>query len=176
MSGKKVIMIKPVTMYSVVCDRCGKTFINEFNRIVAWLDKERKEIIIKSMAQKYIEGDLVRIKTELNNLTPNKVVYKFIDYIAINKVLIRTINGIDRLVGKDQIVPITLTPLILDKNEWEHKDDVYFKEFPHRKLVIMDENIYIINEYCSIFLCPAKFVHELQHLLFCLGLNSEMEV
>nr|DAO65147.1 MAG TPA: Putative transcription antitermination protein nusG Regulation, Spt4, Spt5, NusG.9A [Caudoviricetes sp.] len=33
-------MIKPVTMYSVVCDRCGKPFIDEFNGIVAWLDEE----------------------------------------------------------------------------------------------------------------------------------------
>ena len=32
-------MIKPVTMYSVVCDRCGKSFIDEFNGIVAWLDE-----------------------------------------------------------------------------------------------------------------------------------------
>ncbi|MCE4121675.1 hypothetical protein NND09_05610 [Prevotella copri] len=32
-------MIKPVTMYSVICDRCGKTFIDEFNGIVAWLDE-----------------------------------------------------------------------------------------------------------------------------------------
>lgn len=32
-------MIKSVTMYSVVCDRCGKTFIEEFNGIVAWLDE-----------------------------------------------------------------------------------------------------------------------------------------
>ena len=32
-------MIKPVTMYSVVCDRCGKAFVDEFNGIVAWLDE-----------------------------------------------------------------------------------------------------------------------------------------
>lgn len=32
-------MIKPVTMYSIVCNRCGKTFIDEFNGIVAWLDE-----------------------------------------------------------------------------------------------------------------------------------------
>ena len=74
------------------------------------------------------------------------------------------------------IVPIPITPSILEKNGWEHKDDIYFKEFPHRKLVIMDENAYIINECCSMFLCPAKFVPQLQHLLFGLGLNSEMEV
>lgn len=36
---KEVSMIKPVTMYSVVCDRCGKTFIDEFNGIMAWLDE-----------------------------------------------------------------------------------------------------------------------------------------
>ena len=32
-------MIKEVKMYSVVCDRCGKQFIDEFNGIVAWLDE-----------------------------------------------------------------------------------------------------------------------------------------
>ena len=32
-------MIKPVTMYSVICDRCGKQFVDEFNGIVAWLDE-----------------------------------------------------------------------------------------------------------------------------------------
>ena len=128
------------------------------------------------MEQKYIEGDLVRIKTEPNNITQNKVVYKFVDYVAIDKVLIRTIKGIDRLVGKGLIVPIPLTPSILEKNGWEHKDDVYFKEYPHRKLVIMDDNAYIINECCSMFLSPVKFVPQLQHLLFGLGLNSEMEV
>lgn len=32
-------MIKTVTMYSVVCNRCGKTFIDEFNGIGAWLDE-----------------------------------------------------------------------------------------------------------------------------------------
>ena len=30
-------MIKPVTMYSVVCDRCGKTF-GEDDGIIAWTD------------------------------------------------------------------------------------------------------------------------------------------
>ena len=40
-------MIKLVTMYSVVCDRCGKAFIDEFNGIVAWLDKETfKELVM----------------------------------------------------------------------------------------------------------------------------------
>ena len=129
------------------------------------------------MVQKYIEDDLVMTRTEPNNFTPNGVVCKFVDYQTIDKVLLRAINGIDGfIVEKGQFVPIPLTPSILEKNGWEHNDDIYFKEFPHRKLVIMDENAYIINECCSMFLCPAKFVPQLQHLLFGLGLNHKMEV
>ena len=40
-------MIKPIEMYSVVCDRCGKTFIYEFKAIKAMatelMAKARKE-------------------------------------------------------------------------------------------------------------------------------------
>lgn len=75
-----------------------------------------------------------------------------------------------------EVSPIPLTPEILKNNGWEHKDDVYFKEYPHRKLVVMDGNAYIINESCSLFLCKVEFVHELQHLLFGLKINSEMKV
>ena len=33
-------MIKPVTMYSVICDRCGKTYCED-DSIIAWLDEGR---------------------------------------------------------------------------------------------------------------------------------------
>ena len=79
-------------------------------------------------------------------------------------------------VNVNVIEGIPLTTAILEKNRWEHKDDVYFKDYPQRKLVIYDDKAYIINESCSLFLCKVKFVHQLQNLLFGLGLNSEMEV
>ena len=79
-------------------------------------------------------------------------------------------------VNVNVIESIPLTTAILEKNGWEHKDDVYFKDYPQRKLVIYDDKAYIINESCSLFLCKVEFVHQLQHLLFGLGLNSEMEV
>lgn len=79
-------------------------------------------------------------------------------------------------VNVNVIEGIPLTTAILEKNGWEHKDDVYFKDYPQRKLVIYDDKAYIINESCSLFLCKVEFVHHLQHLLFGLGLNSEMEV
>ena len=79
-------------------------------------------------------------------------------------------------VNVNVIEGIPLTTAILEKNGWEHKDDVYFKDYPQRKLVIYDDKAYIINESCSLFLCKVEFVHQLQHLLFGLGIKSEMEV
>ena len=79
-------------------------------------------------------------------------------------------------VNVNVIEGIPLTIAILEKNGWEHKDDVYFKDYPQRKLVIYDDKAYIINESCSLFLCKVEFVHQLQHLLFGLNINSEMEV
>ena len=73
----------------------------------------------------------------------------------------------------DEVSPIPISTEILEKNRWEHNDDVYFKEYPHRKLVVIDEKAYIINESCSLFLCKVEFVHQLQHLLFGLGVNEE---
>lgn len=72
------------------------------------------------MAQKYIEDDFVMTRTEPNNFTPNGVVC----YETIDKVLLRTINGIDGfIVEKGQFVPIPLTPSILEKNGWEEYND-----------------------------------------------------
>ena len=121
----------------------------------------------------YIPGDLVKFATNTytivnfeENFLHNKICYA----------LISTNSTKTAFVADRDILPIPLTPEILEKNGWEHKDDIYFKEFLHRKLVIMDENAYIINECCSMFLCPAKFVPQLQHLLFGLRLKHEMEV
>ena len=76
----------------------------------------------------------------------------------------------------DEVSPIPLSTEILEKNGWEHNDDVYFKEYPHRKLVVMDGNAYIINNSCSLFLCKVEFVHQLQHLFFGLGIKQKMKV
>ena len=128
-------------------------------------------IIVKSkrMAQKYIEGDIVEYDNKVMVAKEPRDGSHF-DLYCPKEGLVYC------FVGVDEINPVNLTPEILKKNRWEHKDDVYFKEYPHRKLVVMDGNAYIINESCSLFLCKVEFVHELQHLLFSLRLNSEMEV
>lgn len=61
-------MIKPVTMYSVVCDRCGKSFIDEFNGIMAWLDEgtAKEQAMESEWAETYLG------KMSLSNLKENK--------------------------------------------------------------------------------------------------------
>lgn len=54
-------MIKPVTMYSVVCERCGKQFVDEFNGIVAWLEKFTHSIL-KDM--KSLESNISQLVDE----------------------------------------------------------------------------------------------------------------
>ena len=101
----------------------------------------------------------------------NKI-HTIIDTLGVNNYELSYIN---HPVHQLELSGVPLTHEVLDKNGWEHKDDVYFKDYPQRKLVIYDDKAYIINESCSLFLCKVEFVHQLQHLLFGLGLNSGME-
>lgn len=86
------------------------------------------------------------------------------------------------------IVPIPLTPEVLEKNGWKIEDvnpndlsNIVSKGIMYR--AIKNKEILFFQKGASVFTCPLnrrkieiKYVHELQHLLFCLELNSEMEV
>ena len=94
-----------------------------------------------------------------------------------------------------EIKPITLTPEILEKNGWEKKAMsrgirnrhwVYTKpdieEYGYFPIYIekgigdeFDVYPFTDNNVCN-QIAYIKYVHELQHLLFGLRLNSEMEV
>lgn len=85
------------------------------------------------------------------------------------------------------IVPIPLTVEILKENGWEfteyYKDEDGFDWFIFSKDGILpDLYYYPADKDFSVFVCREeifpylKFVHQLQHLQFGLGLNSEMEV
>ena len=97
------------------------------------------------------------------------------------------------LVDVDEIKPVNLTPAMLEKNCWdkEEKDGSVFSL--SEAFMGGDENdednytcfqLYYQNKKDGWVIDmrgePLKFeihyVHELQHLLFGLGLNSEMEV
>ncbi len=86
------------------------------------------------------------------------------------------------------IVPIPLTSEILEKNGWKIEDvnpndlsDIVSKGIMYR--AIKDKEILFFLKGASVFNCPLnwrkieiRYVHELQHLLFGLGINHEMEV
>lgn len=81
------------------------------------------------------------------------------------------------------IIPIPLTPEILEKNGWEKDEEASFKtQLYYRKKVGVRTIYVIIKEetsrviYNSTCLRIIQYYHELQHFLFGLGLNSEMKV
>ena len=85
------------------------------------------------------------------------------------------------------IVPISLTPNILEKNGWvKDKHRHYLDEMPaeayekknfpltHFNVTFGKKRIQASHD--CLFVRNLKYVSDLQHLLFGLGLNSEMEV
>lgn len=79
------------------------------------------------------------------------------------------------------IVPIPLTPEILEKNGWKNDGYDWYKLPTKRAYLYITKDITTLGEFLVCVgldrhnLASINFVHQLQHLLFGLGLNSEME-
>lgn len=89
------------------------------------------------------------------------------------------------------IVPIPLTPEILEKNGWKlHKhhernsyDDVSWSSYHKPAETNISLRFYQEEKAFFLFLyaqeiseTPIRYIHQLQHLLYGLGINHEMEV
>ena len=120
----------------------------------------------------YIPGDLVF------HYIPKTTIKKYV------KVYVCSTNNALSLEDMDGklydyigvLYPIPLTPDILEKNEWKKLYEKFFEKNVNnfRLTIEFSENIYVaINR---IFIMEIHYIHELQHLLYGLGLNSEMEV
>ncbi len=141
----------------------------------------------------YIPGDLVSVYVGVK-----KYIVEVIGTENENEALLYQIkfpNGEIQYADKDNIVPIPLTPEILEKNGWakevmsrgvKNSHWVYTKpdieEYGYFPIYIekgigdeFDVYPFTDNNVCT-QIAYIKYVHELQHLLFGLGLNSEMEV
>lgn len=127
----------------------------------------------------YIPGDLVKFAT--NNYT----IVNFEENFLHNKIcyaLILTNSTKTAFVADRDILPISLTTEILEKNGW--KDDGYdwYRLPTKRAYLYITKDITTLGEFLVCVgldrhnLASINFVHQLQHLLFGLGLNSEMEV
>lgn len=75
------------------------------------------------------------------------------------------------------IVPIPLTPEILSKNGWELDDATWIYKKGYIKVFrLLDDKTTYAAYLFGVRLFEFHFVHELQHLLYGLKDNSEMEV
>lgn len=128
------------------------------------------------MDKLYIPGDLVYFGGE-------KAKVWFRNPSADDSIYVRVIeNGGENRIWnaslKEEICPIPLTPEILEKNGWKSINGKYALKIKNANYVVLEfteDGIYIyINENTMLF--TIKYIHELQHLLFGLGLKREMEV
>ena len=94
------------------------------------------------------------------------------------KVVMLNDSNITYTISNNAIRPIPLTSEILEKNGWRSINGKYALKIKNANYVVLEfteDGIYTyINENTMLF--TIKYIHELQHLLFGLGLNSEMEV
>ena len=137
------------------------------------------------MKHEYIAGDLI-IYTSLY-----KEPVAEICEVCETSYTIRFMHGNIAKVTSKEIKPIPLTPEILEKNGWKlhkrHKrnsyDDISWSSY-HKPaetkislILLQEEKAFFLFLYAEeISGTPIRYIHQLQHLLFGLGLNSEMEV
>ena len=116
----------------------------------------------------YIPGDLVYIHGSLRIISNCDGYYAtyYDENESLQEVNVNVIEG------------IPITPEILEKNGWKSINGKYALKIKNANYVVLEfteDGIYTyINENTMLF--TIKYIHELQHLLFGLGLNSEMEV
>ena len=128
----------------------------------------------------YIPGDLVyNHKGEVIRITSSYLKGTRLFYYKTDE-----IGGSIGCILEEALKPIPLTQEILEKNGWKKK---MYCDWCH--YLPIEGNILYLSKGIGIdgafsvgvgqgmsYIASISFVHQLQHLLFGLGLNSEMEV
>lgn len=131
------------------------------------------------MDKLYIPGDLVMVKKSALQFAKYKI-FKVISSLSggFVKVVMLNDSSTTYSISNNAIRPIPLTPEILEKNGWKSINGKYALKIKNANYVVLEfteDGIYTyINEKTMLF--TIKYIHELHHLLFGLGINSEMEV
>lgn len=126
------------------------------------------------MAQKYIKDDIVMYKNRIHTI---------IDTLGLNNY---ELSYVRHSVNQAELSGVPLTHEILEKNGWnkrtrvccdgEHLEDFSNPSFPLEHFAIAFTEKGIKATYDCLPVREVKYVSDLQHLLFGLGLNQEMEV
>lgn len=125
------------------------------------------------MAQKYIIGDLVKYKVgglefiaEITNTSKYGYCFKAVS------------DDISGTLCKEFAKDIPLTTEILEKNGWVKNKEGYINGSYHLHLCGKYDgySVYKVVNDNVVWLTGVRNVSDLQHLLFGLGINHEMEV
>ena len=131
------------------------------------------------MKQEYIKGDIVIYDSKIHTI---------MDVLGVNNY---ELSYISYPVHQLELSGVPITPEILEKNGWKlhkhHKrdsyDDVSWSSYHKPAETNISLRFYPEEKAFFLFLyaeeiseTPIRYIHQLQHLLFGLGLNSEMEV
>ena len=128
---------------------------------------KRKEISVNRMAQKNIIGDIVMYKNRIHTI---------IDILASNGY---ELSYVRHPVSPVRLSGVPLTPDILEKNGWKLSHGFYWSSNEEGAGIgLKSQTGYVWEAYIGRRLLRSNInnVSDLQHLLFGLGLNSEMEV
>lgn len=116
------------------------------------------------MAQKYIVDDIVMYKNKIHTI---------IDTLRLNNY---ELSYVSHSVNQAELSGVPLTHEILEKNGWELDNATWiYKKGYIRVFRLLDDKTYAAYIF-GVRVFEFHFIHELQHLLFGLGLNSDMEV
>ena len=129
------------------------------------------------MMPKYIEDDIVKYNDKIMVIKEPRDGSHF-DLFCPQE------GSVYCLVDVEEIKPIPITVEILEKNRWKKK---MYCDWCH--YLPIEGNILYLSKGVGIdgafsvdvgqdmsYIASISFVHQLQHLFFGLGLNSEMEV
>lgn len=136
----------------------------------------------------YIPGDLVMVKESALQFAKDKI-FKVISSLSggfLNVVMLND-SSTTYSISNNSIRPIPLTTEILEKNGWvkdthrhcldEMPAEAYEKkDFPLTHFNVNFGKKKIQASHDCLFVRNLKYVSDLQHLLFGLGLSSGMEV
>ena len=118
------------------------------------------------MEQEYIKGDIVMYDNKIHTI---------MDTLGVNNY---ELSYVEHPVHQLELSGVPITPEILEKNGWKSINGKYALKIKIANYVVLEfteDGIYAyINEKTMLF--TIKYIQELQHLLFGLGINHEIEV
>lgn len=127
------------------------------------------------MVQKYIKGDIVMYDNKIHTI---------MDTLELNNY---ELSYIEHPVHQLELSGVPLTLEILEKNGWDFTmyqmdNNGTMLNICSKRDILPDLYYYYATKDFLVSICGKvalpnmKYIHELQHFLFGLGLNSEMEV